>query len=388
MTPNAPYKTDASASSYDYIIAGGGLCGCVIASRLSEAGYSVLLIEAGPDEHVNPQIQSPLGAPLLHGTPLEYNYLSTPQKNLNGRQINMYGGKVLSGSSAVNYGLWSRGHSADFDAWAKHVGDPRWSYSGLLKYFRRTELHHKPDGDPDIHGFEGNIHTVQGPRGYPLAQPLKEAHEQAGFHFNSNANSGNPLGYAAYTENWKDAARQPAGYAYDLSKVTVLTSTFVERVIFNKSCGSPRATGVKLMNGKEFQVGKEVLMCCGALRTPQMLMLSGIGPKDQLDAFDIETIVELPDVGHNLHDHVSAAQWWKLKNADKGLAVGSPNFNNPRYFEGLPIDWISTISADEDQLKAARLKDGIAISNVEGKGRGDIEIIFIYVSNCGPGKDM
>lgn len=380
MTPNAPYKTDASASSYDYIIAGGGLCGCVIASRLSQAGHSVLLIEAGPDEHVNPQIQSPLGAPLLHNTPLEYNYLSTPQKHLNGRQINMYGGKVLSGSSAVNYGLWSRGHSADFNAWAKHVGDSRWSYSGLLKYFRRTEHHHKPDDDPEVHGFEGNIHTVQGPRGYPLAQPLKEAHEQAGFQFNPNANSGNPLGYAAYTENWKDAARQPAGYAYDLSKVTVLTSTFVERVTFQQTSGTPEATGVKLVDGRNFRANKEVLMCCGSLRTPQMLMLSGIGPKNQLDAFGIETVVESPEVGSNLHDHISAAQWWKLKNPEKGLAVGSANFNNPKYFEGIACDWISTIPADKGLLEAARRKDGVAVEQANGQTRGDIEIIFVYVS--------
>lgn len=197
MTSNAPYKTDIASSIYDYIVVGGGLCGCVVASRLSQAGSSVLLIEAGPDEHVNPQIQTPLGGPLLHNTHFEYNYRTVPQQHLDDRKIYAFGGAVLSGSSAVNYGAWTRGHAADFDAWGALVNDKRWTYNGLLKYFRRTEHHHDPKGDSQVMGFGGNIHTVSESRNYPLAQPMKEMYEGVGLKFKSNCNDGDPLGKLA-----------------------------------------------------------------------------------------------------------------------------------------------------------------------------------------------
>jgi hypothetical protein len=109
------------SSTFEYVIVGGGLVGCVLASRLSQAGHTVALLEAGP-ENYSPQIMSPVAAPHLHDTPVSWNYRCTPQRGLNNRTVPQYGGKVLSGSSAVNYGLWTRGHATDYDCWAEKVG--------------------------------------------------------------------------------------------------------------------------------------------------------------------------------------------------------------------------------------------------------------------------
>lgn len=152
------------SESFDYIIVGGGTAGVVLASRLSH-NRSVALVEAGPDAHQDPLVSTPLNAPRLHNTPLEWNYQTKPQSSLGGRQIYQAGGKLLSGSSGVNYGLWTRGHSRDFDELANDVGHDRWGYQQLLPYFKRTETHFtgkEEARNPEAHGYDGPIHTVRG----------------------------------------------------------------------------------------------------------------------------------------------------------------------------------------------------------------------------------
>lgn len=208
-----------NSNAFDYVIAGGGTAGCVLASRLSQAAHTVGLFEAGPQDY-SEAVMSPLGPPSLHGTPLEYNYLSTEQSNLGNRKIPNFGGRLLSGSSAVNYGNWTRCHSTDYDTWAELVGDKRWSYAGLLKYFKRVQHHHDPDADPDIYGFDGPMYTTSSMRHYPLRDPVGAALKESGLKYKHDANDGSPLGYSLMTENWHDGKRQPAGMTYDLSKVT------------------------------------------------------------------------------------------------------------------------------------------------------------------------
>lgn len=162
----------------DYLILGGGLAGCAIATRLKEynPSASVTLVEAGSDEHANPLITEPMGTFQLHMSPFEYNYATAPQEAYNGRKVYNAGGKVLSGSSSVNYAMWTRGGRDDYDLWADIVGDQRWSYESLLPYFRRTESHHDPQSvDPKEHGFEGPIHTTASARKYPLKDLLRRA---------------------------------------------------------------------------------------------------------------------------------------------------------------------------------------------------------------------
>ena len=358
--------------SFDYVVAGGGLTGCVVASRLCQAhpDLSIAILEAGPDEHNNPLVKNPLGAAALHATPLEWKYKTTPQVHLNHRAMNNWGGKLLSGSSAVKYGAWTRGDAANYDHWAKIVGDTRWSYAGMLPYFRRSEHHHDPTADPDVHGFEGPIHTTSG-RAYPLREDVYSALLQLGIKHNPNTNSGNPAGVGQFVENWHNVTRQPAGYAYDLSGVEVITGVLVKRVIFEDKT----ATGVELDDGQVITARKEVILSCGALRTPQVLMLSGIGPAEQLARLGIRQIVE-SKVGLNLHDHCSIAQFWKLRHPEEGLSLGGPGWNKPEYQHGNPIEWIVTDNTPANLIKEAMESEGQDYT--ERCPHSDIELVVAY----------
>ena len=270
----------------------------------------------------------------------------------------------------MNYGAWTRGHAADFDNWSNEVKDSRWSYSGLLPYFKRSEHWHDDKGDAAQHGFSGPIHTSSGGRDYPLREPVKEALVSTGLEFNPDMNSGDPNGVAQLVENWHEASRQHAAICYDLKGVHVLTNTIVERVRLENS----KVTGVELSDGQLLTASKEVILSCGALRTPQLLMLSGIGPKSELFKYNIEQVVELP-VGQNLHDHGSINIVWKLNNPEKGYAFGSPAFNMPEYGTGNPMDWFGTAAVPDEELQKAASADGTVF---KPGPRSDYEVTLMY----------
>ena len=296
----------------DYLVLGGGLAGCAIATRLKEynPSASVTLVEAGPDEHANPLITEPMGTFQLHMSPLEYNYATVPQKSYGGRRVFNAGGKVLSGSSSVNYAMWTRGGRDDYNLWAQMVDDRRWSYEGQLPYFRKTESHHDPlHADPRQHGFEGPIHTTASARKYPLKDQLRDAFlEGTGLPAIVDANAGNPIGIAPYTENWYNGKRQPSGKAYGLKGVQIHTNSPVRRILLEGNT----ARGVELTDGTKISANREVILTCGAIRTPQVLMLSGIGPAEELSKHGIEQLIDAPEVGRNFHDHVAMAQFYTV----------------------------------------------------------------------------
>ncbi|MCJ1240158.1 hypothetical protein MMC14_008158 [Varicellaria rhodocarpa] len=370
----------SSSSIFDYVIAGGGTVGCVLASRLSQAGCSVALLEAGPEDY-SEKVMTPLAAPTLLGTPLQYNYLSTEQPHLLQRRIPNCGGRLLSGSSAVNYGNWTRCHSADYDAWAELVGSERWGYQRLLKYFRRAEHYHDPNTSSEEHGFDGPIYTTANTRKYPLREPLQGALSESGLSFNKDANGGFPLGFTGLAENWKDGKRQPAGLAYDLSKAAVFTNAVAKRIIFSDE-DTKTASGIELLDGRIFQAAKEVLVCCGSFKTPQLLMISGIGPSDHLSSHNIQTIADLP-VGQNLHDHLSATLYWKLRHPERGLAIGHPNFMKPEFKDGNPIDWIITAPIP-DTTRAAKIDKIAPDDPIIRQLRGHCEIFISYAPIAAP----
>ena len=360
-----------STHSFDYLIAGGGTAGCTLASRLSLAGHSVALFEAGPEDY-SEKVMAPLAAPTLHGTALEYNYTTAEQRHLFNRKLPNYGGRVLGGSSTVNYGNWTRGHAADYDAWADLVGDQRWSYEGLKKYFLANECCHDEGTDKVEHGFEGPMHTAASGREYPLRATFGNALNAIGLAFNADANAGDPMGYAILTENWKNGKRQPAGLAYDLSKTSVFLETTVKRIILDEKS----ATGIELMDGRTFNAQKEVLICCGSIKTPQLLMLSGIGPASHLESHGIPVIADLP-VGQNLHDHLSGTLWFKLKHPENGLAIGHPKFMKPEFKDGNPIDWIVTASI-ADTSKAVKQDKLASDDPLVRQARGHVEFFISY----------
>ena len=355
------------SESADYIIIGGGLAGCTLAARLHEGNpsLSIIILEAGPDIKGNPLTIAPLACFAAHYSELDYAYHTIPQKQLDNRFCYQAGAKALSGGTAINYGTWTRGSAADYDDWAKQVGDDRWSYKSLLPYFRKVEHHFDLNGDPEAHGFHGPIHTASvtssSPnRKYPLREPTLAAWSKLGHKFNPDGNNGYPLGISELVENWRDGKRQPAAQAYDLTGVQILTNTPAARVIIKDSSSGKVVTGVLLVDGRTISAKKEVIISAGTYRTPQILMLSGIGDPDELSKYGISTTVANRAVGANHCDHLAVYQFWKLRHPSRGLAMGTPLWTDPGFFVGLPVDWIVSSQVPQQELKNALEVDGDA----------------------------
>jgi choline dehydrogenase-like flavoprotein len=379
----------------DYLIVGGGLTGTVIASRLAAAlpNHAVTLVEAGTNQHSNPVILSPAHAHALRESDHVWKDLSTPQHHLNERSISATTGRTLSGGSAVNVGGWTRCSATDYDDWASKVpGGEHWSYKGQLPYFKRSETWYDPETNPEQHGFQGpiKVHSVKETRSYPLHEQVKNAFLNAdiGLELNNDAQAGDPLGVSSWTENWEQGARQPSGLVYGLDGVNVHTNATAAKLLFDKqpdseadtARGLKAAKGVELMDGSFILARKEVVVCCGAFRTPQLLMLSGIGPKAQLEAFNIPVILENEAVGQNLHDQISLSLFYKLQNGpEKGWAMGSPHFNKPEYGMGSPVDWLAISSVNQENIKRGLALDKASEDHsLLMPGRPHTEMVIVY----------
>lgn len=359
--------------THDYIIIGGGLAGAALAGRLAQKSNSlkILIIEAGPNVVGHPLTSIPLACLGAHFSPLDWAYTTAPQTHLDRRSCYASGGKALGGGTATNYGTWTRGNAADFDLWAKIVGDQAWNYKALLPYFKMTETHFDPNVDPTIHGLNGPIHCASISssgldRTYPLKESLRAAWEKIGVKVTPDANAGSPKGLGELVENWHTGRRQLSSEAYGLSSlpgVSIITNTLVKRVLLQDHDGKKIAIGVKAVDGKNFLASKEVIVSAGAYRTPQVLMLSGIGPAEELERYSIPVHVNAPEVGRDFHDHSSLNQWWKLRHPEAGQAIGTPLWKSPAYMLGLPCDWLATEQAPHDEVAKALKTDG---ETVEG----------------------
>ncbi|KAF2875852.1 glucose dehydrogenase [Massariosphaeria phaeospora] len=347
----------------DIIIVGGGIAGCVLASRLHQRNKAtkILLIEAGKNVVGHPLTSNPLDCFQAHFSELDWAYSTVPQPNLGNRNCYAAAGKALSGGAAVNYGTWTRGNAVDYDLWADVVKDKAWNYDGFLPYFRKTENHHDANADAKAHGFDGPVVTASvtsssPSRKYPLRGPLQSAFSRIGVNKIADGNDGTPIGLSELIENWNQGKRQLASQIYPLDGVQVMTETLVSSIVVEECRGKKVATGVRLANGTTITASKEVIVSAGVYRTPQVLMLSGIGPGSDLERLGIPTVVDLP-VGRNFHDHLAVCQWWKLRHPEQGLAIGSPKWQDPGFFVGLPCDWIATQRVPEEPLRAALKKD-------------------------------
>ncbi|CRG91197.1 Choline dehydrogenase [Talaromyces islandicus] len=374
-----------TSDSYDYVIVGGGTAGSVVATRLKEGhpSLSILIIEAGPDVSGRADVlDGTQWARLLRGD-LDWGDLTVPQTHLHGRVLPNFSGKSLGGSSAINAGGWTRGEKENYDIWAQLVKDSRWSYEGLLPYFRKTETYWDPNGDSTVHGFDGPIKMEAAVnRQYPLREKVKDAWAAVGALYKRDMNDGNPIGLGELIENRVNGVRHIASSAYGLKDVEVLTETLVKRVIVTEKDGSKVATAVELVDGRILAARREIIVSAGTYRSPQILMLSGLGPQKELQQHGIEAILDLPDVGRHLQDHFSVNQWWKLKEPEKGLSVGSPVFNNPAHFKGLPLDFIATQSVPKEGLLKALSTDKEANPELHPVAlqRGHIEVYILYLA--------
>ncbi|GAB1596561.1 GMC family oxidoreductase [Lysobacter claricitrinus] len=291
---------------YDYIIVGAGSAGCVLANRLSEdPSVRVLLLEAGPrDRH--PFIHMPAGiAKLVNVRRLNWSYDTAPEPALNGRRLWWPRGRVLGGSSSINAMCYVRGVPTDYDDWAD-AGATGWSWRDVLPYFIRSE--HNARGADALHGDAGPLHVSDLRHVNPLSHAFVDAGAQMGFERNDDFNGPAQSGFGLYQVTQKDGARCSSAVAYlrpalGRPNLDVRTGALTTRVLFD----GPRATGVEYASGrslKRVQAAREVLLCGGTINSPQLLMLSGIGPADALRRHGIDVRHDARDVGTNLQDHL------------------------------------------------------------------------------------
>lgn len=291
---------------FDYIIIGGGSAGCVLAARLSEnPDIKVALLEAGPlDKSVF--IHCPAGLAVIAKFSLSgWGFNTVEQPGLNGRRGYMPRGKVMGGSSSINAMVYSRGHRDDYDQWAAQ-GNAGWSYDDVLPYFKRAE--NNENGANEFHGSGGPLNVMDLPHPNRFSGVYIKAGEQAGFPVNTDFNGASQEGVGMYQVTHNNGERHSAAKAYvtpNLSRpnLQVFTGALTTRVLLERK----RAVGVEFQQDgqlKQLKASREVLLCAGALQSPQLLMISGIGPHKHLLENGIGTLQDLPGVGQNLHDHV------------------------------------------------------------------------------------
>jgi len=292
---------------FDYAIVGAGSAGCVLAHRLSaDPSLRVLLVEAGGSD-ASPLIRAPGGLlPIMISGAFNWGYRSTPQKHLNDRVLYLPRGKVLGGSSSTNGMVYCRGVRGDYDEWAS-LGNAGWSYAEVLPYFKRAETHELGAGP--YHGGSGPLRVGRPRVKHPLARAFVEAGQQAGHAYNDDTNGARRAGFGPTDVTAWRGRRQSTSTAYlrparGRPNLKVITKALATRVLFE----GRRAVGVELARkGRLVRVraAREVILSSGALNSPKLLLLSGVGAGTQLRAHGIPEVHDLPGVGENLHDHLA-----------------------------------------------------------------------------------
>lgn len=319
-----------SKKVYDFIIVGGGSAGCVLANRLSEnPDQEVLVIEAGGYDHwwdVFIHMPAALTIPIGHPR-YDWRYESEPEPHMNGRKVYHARGKVLGGSSSINGMIFQRGNPMDFEKWGQNPGLEKWDYSHCLPYFKKMEDCTAETNE--YRGGDGPLHLERGPGVNPLFSAFLKATEEAGYPRTQDVNGYQQEGFALFDRNVRKGKRWSSARAYyhpakERKNLHLKTNTLISRILFD----GQRAEGVEIIRGRNTEkvFAKEVILCAGAINSPQLLQLSGVGNSDELKDLDIEARHHLPGVGENLQDHLEvyiqhscsqpvsmnpALKWWK-----------------------------------------------------------------------------
>ncbi|WP_375447533.1 GMC family oxidoreductase [uncultured Fibrella sp.] len=323
--------------TFDYIIVGAGSAGCVLANRLSaDPGTSVLLLEAGaPDKKL--EIHVPAAYSKLNRTSVDWAYETEPQEHIDGRRLYLPRGKTLGGSSSTNAMAYVRGNKADYNAWAAQ-GNTGWDYESILPYFKRSECNEQLNQlDAHYHGGDGPLNVTYATRfRTPLADAFVEACKQYGIAENQDMNGAKQDGAGLLQFTIRNGKRHSTAAAFlkpvlNRPNLTVRTQAHTQRVVVKDG----KAVGIELTTGKSLTetiiARREVILSAGSFNSPQLLMLSGIGPTDELRRHNIDVKFELRGVGQNLQDHLFAGvsslanqlvgtnHWLKPANQLKGL---------------------------------------------------------------------
>jgi choline dehydrogenase-like flavoprotein len=291
---------------YDYVIVGAGTAGCVLAARLSEdPDARVALLEAGgPD--TRREIAMPIAFPMLLKSSVDWDLYGEPEPGLGGRRLFLPRGKVIGGSGSINAMIYVRGNRADYDEWAAG-GAEGWSYEEVLPYFRRSEDNER--GEDAFHGVGGPLAVSDSRAMSPLIETMIEASVLAGHEHNPDFNGARQEGVGRFQLTQRDGLRCSTAAAFlhpaeGRPNLDVVTDAMALRILFDGS----RAVGVEVARGgtvEQIRAEREVILSAGAYQSPVLLMISGIGPADDLELFGIEVRESLP-VGHNLQDHLMA----------------------------------------------------------------------------------
>lgn len=311
-----------SAGEYDYIIVGAGTAGCVLANRLSQnPQLNILLVEAGgKDDYL--WIHIPVGYLYCIGNPrTDWLFNTEPDPGLAGRSLIYPRGKVLGGSSSINGMIYMRGQKQDYDRWAQLTGDDSWRWDKVLPIFKKSEDHH--GGANAMHGAGGEWRVEKQRLSWSILDAFRDAAEQIGIAKIDDFNTGDNAGCAYFEVNQRRGIRlntakaflKPAGKRENL---TIMTGCHVERLLIEPTGQGKRCTGVQFAGGgKRFMATahQETLLCAGAVGSPQILQLSGIGPAEHLHRHGVEPLLDSPGVGENLQDHLQLRMIFKVSGA-------------------------------------------------------------------------
>lgn len=315
-------------SSYDYLIVGAGSAGSVLANRLSaDPAIRVCLIEAGGSD-ASPRVQTPAGTITLYKSPtFSWNYFSTPQKELNNRQLHCPRGKALGGSASMNSMIYIRGHASDYDRWAES-GCPGWSWQDVLPFFKKSEPN-LIGQDPTLHGQEGELLVDAAKDPNPFSRRFVRAARNIGLPVNDDFNGATLEGCGIYNLTQKNARRLSSYRAFVAPVLTqrpnlqVMTDCEVDSLILEGNS----VRGVKLQQQSEtlsLHANREVILCAGSIGSPAILLKSGIGPEAELTQAGVTTCHHLPGVGKNLQDHLDGLVTVRSSSSQTlGFSLGS-----------------------------------------------------------------